>query len=379
MCAMLNIQRRHTPKCPDRNHPNGPNFLGCRGHCPLRIFGMLNGKRVRRSLKTRDVRRATRVLGEMEDEGTLTRPRKALDDAIEAFMSQHAQQASETKRKYARVLKYLNEYSASKSVRYVDQMNAESLDGYALWRNKTNWTWIKEIEILRQFFSFCIDREWTSKNPAKSLKRPKMLEANDVTPYTQAEMVQIIAACDHIGRANYERLRARAMVLLMRYTGLRISDVVSLSKDHVKGRHLEKRAIKNRRMIRMELHPQVLKALELAPRPKAAAQDSKMYFSSNKASLRSLVKGAQRTLKAVFKRAKVEGAHPHRFRHTLASELLAKGVSIEEIANILGDSPATIRRHYAKWTPELQARHDQIMRSIHGTVLAQTEHEARTF
>ena len=35
------------------------------------------------------------------------------------------------------------------------------LDGYAIWRNKENWTWIKEVEILRQFFAFCIDRDWT--------------------------------------------------------------------------------------------------------------------------------------------------------------------------------------------------------------------------
>jgi integrase len=51
---------------------------------------------------------------------------------------------------------------------------------------------------------------------------------------------------------------------------------------------------------------------------------------------------------AVFRLSGVERAHCHRFRHRLASELLGKGGSIEEIAAILGDSPATVRRHYAK-------------------------------
>ena len=74
-----------------------------------------------------------------------------------------------------------------------------------------------EIENLRQFFAFCRDRERTRTNPAKALKRSCLLEANDVKPFTSAEIVRIIAACDQIGRANYERLRARAMVLLMRY------------------------------------------------------------------------------------------------------------------------------------------------------------------
>src|SRR5438034_1224942 len=140
MTFMLTLQRRHSQKCPDRN--KGPNYLKCRGHCSLRICGMINDKRVRTSLKTRDVQRAARRLTEMEEEA-LGRPRKTLDEAAKAFQAQHAEHASETKRKYKRVLTYLNEYCAREPLRYVDQITVESLDGYALWRNKTNWTWIK--------------------------------------------------------------------------------------------------------------------------------------------------------------------------------------------------------------------------------------------
>ena len=248
MSPMLTLQRRHSKKCTDKK--KGPSYLKCRGHCPLRICGMLNGQRVRKSLKTRDLQRAARRMSEMQDEA-LGRPRKTLRDAIEAFQAQHAEHAPETKRKYKRVLSYVAEYCEHEALRYVDQINVESMDSYALWRNKTNWTWIKEIEILRQFFAFCVEREWTRRNPAKALKRPRLLEANDVEPFTSEEIVRTIAACDQIGRSSYERLRARAMVLLMRYAGLRISDVVTLSRDHIKGSRLEKRAIKNRRMIRV--------------------------------------------------------------------------------------------------------------------------------
>ena len=254
-------------------------------------------------------------------------------------------------------------------MRYVDQIGVETLDGYALWRNKQNWTWIKEIEILRQFFEFCREREWMRTNPAKVLKRPRLLEPNDVVPYTSDEIVRIIAACDQIGRSTYERLRARAQVLLMRYAGLRVSDVVTLSREHVHGNRLEKRAVKNRRMIRVELPAEVVKALDVLPRPKEAPQDCRFYFATGNASVRSLVKGAWRTLSAVFRRA-------HRFRHTLASELLGKGVGIEDVAGILADSATTVRRHYAKWTPEYQARQDRAIRLIHGgTNLAQVEEQ----
>src|SRR5579862_2779479 len=237
VCAMT-IQRRHTQKCPDRHHKDGPNFLKCRGKCPLKICGTVNGRRVRKSLKTRDLQRAARRLAEMDEESH-GRPRKLLSQAVEAFHAQHAEQASETKRKYKRVLGYLSEYCAERSLGRVDQINVETMDGYKLWRNKVNWTWIKEIEILRQFFAFCIDREWTTKNPAKTLKRPVLIEANNVVPFTQEEIVRILAACDQIGRGSYERLRARARALLMRFAGLRISDVETLSRDHVKGTLLE--------------------------------------------------------------------------------------------------------------------------------------------
>jgi len=130
-------------------------------------------------------------------------------------------------------------------------------------------------------------------------------------------------------------------------------------------------------MIRVELPSSVLEAFEVLPHPKGAAADNRRFFSKDTANLRSLVKGAWRTMAAVFKQAGVKQAHPHRFRHTLASELLGKGGSIQKVAGILGDSDATIRRYYAKWTPEYQSLQDDLIRQIHGTDLAQTEERAR--
>jgi integrase len=326
------------------------------------------------SLKTRDLQQAARKLTEMEDRLS-GKPRKTVLDAVKAFQAQHEQNADETKRRYKRLLRYFTDFCAKDSLVYVDHIDVEALDRYALPRCKLR-SWIKDVELLRQFFEFCRDREWTAKNPARALKVHRTREANEVMPYTRDEIVKIIAACDEIGRSSYERRRARAMVLLMRYAGLRISDVVTLERNHVRGVYLGKRTVKNHRTIQVELPRVVLEALDVLPPPKAAAQDNLRFFYSDKTGLRSLVKAAWRTLDAVFKRSGVVGAHPHRFRHTLASELLGKGGSIEKVAGILGDSPAIIRRYYAKWTPEYQSLQDDLIRKIHGTDLAQTEEQA---
>jgi site-specific recombinase XerD len=295
-------------------------------------------------------------------------------DAVIAFQAQYEANASETKRRYDRVLRYFQEFCVTYPLTYVDQADLEVMDHYAVTRNKLR-SWNKDVELLVQFFDFCRDRGWTNKNPARALRIPT-LQPNDVVPYTRDEVVKIIAACDGIGKSSYERRRARAMVLLMRFAGLRISDVVTLSREHIKDRRLQKRAVKNKKWIWVELPSTVLDALDLLPPPKRAGANNKRFFYSDTTGERTLVKAAWRTMHAVFERSGVVGAHPHRFRHTLASELLGKGGSIEELAGILGDSPAIVSRYYAKWTEPYQMRQDALMRKIHDTDLAQAERQA---
>jgi hypothetical protein len=53
----------------------------------------------------------------------------------------------------------------------------------------------------------------------------------------------------------------------------------------------------------------------------------------------------------------------HRFRHTLATGLLARGGTM---ADVLGISEHIARRHYAKWSAARQERISTIMRLVHG-------------
>src|SRR5271163_1415677 len=72
-----------------------------------------------------------------------------------------------------------------------------------------------------------------------------------------------------------------------------------------------------------------------------------------------------RSLRCVFKASGVPRAHAHRFRHTLVTELLGQGASFEDVADILGNSPAIVRKHYAKWSPARQTRIDDLMERVH--------------
>jgi hypothetical protein len=69
-------------------------------------------------------------------------------------------------------------------------------------------------------------------------------------------------------------------------------------------------------------------------------------------------------MEAVYKASGVAEACSHRFRHTLATEVLEMGGTFEEAADVLGDSEAIIRKHYAKWSAGRQARITDLLARI---------------
>jgi integrase len=113
-------------------------------------------------------------------------------------------------------------------------------------------------------------------------------------------------------------------------------------------------------------------ALEQLPTPRCA-DSSRFYFINGTGSVRTAISVVERCLRAVFKKSAVVDAHAHRFRHTLVTELLGAGASFEEVADILRNSPAIVRKHYAKWSQARQDRITRLMQSIHaGTKRART-------
>ena len=77
---------------------------------------------------------------------------------------------------------------------------------------------------------------------------------------------------------------------------------------------------------------------------------------------------ALRSLKAVFAAASVPDAHSHRFRHTLATDILAQGGTIQDVADVLGIGAHVAAKHYAKWNLAREERIIRLMQAVHGQV-----------
>ena len=49
-------------------------------------------------------------------------------------------------------------------------------------------------------------------------------------------------------------------------------------------------------------------------------------------------------------------SHPHRFRDTLAVDMLLRGASPYDVTKMLGDTIETVEKHYAPFVKELRQR-----------------------
>jgi site-specific recombinase XerD len=277
-------------------------------------------------------------------------------------------------RKYRSSLTFFSLFCEGQGVSSLADVNLDALEDYRRARRVGLVTWKVELHTLRTFFGYCVSHKWLTTNPAKELKPPRNIQPNEVVPYNLREESEILAACDRIGGgryervgATYERLRARAMLMLLRHTALRVSDVCTIRKDAMSWDQgtatwrVLLRTQKSGEPVFLPIPESLKVALDILPLPRNAAQDCPYYFWNAQTSRRAVVGIAERTLGAVFKKSAVKGAHAHRFRHTLATRLLEQGATFEQVADILGNSPGVVRKHYGKWSKGRQANIDRLM------------------
>lgn len=364
---MIELFRRHLKTCPYRE--KGRAHKKC--DCPIHCDGEYNGRRIRRSMKTVNWERAKKRLAKWEQELESGTVRKSVSAAADAFVdAQDVQSATMTK--YRRVMNRLTEFAKPSNIEYIDQFTLVDLDAYKRTRPICALTWQKELQTLRGFWAFCVDRKWTPENVARVMKMPKDPKPKPREPYTHDEIFRILDAAGSYGKSDYERRRATAMVHLMIAYGLRIGDVVRLRRDQIKGETIQLHAMKNGKHFMGELTPEVIEALNALPLPHGASANCPYFFWNGQGQALHAVKVAVEGLNAVYRKSGVVNAVSHRFRHTLATRILEEGGTIEDAANALGDDPAIIRKHYAKFSRELQRSSQTAMRKVHAKLFGKS-------
>ncbi|HVP45464.1 MAG TPA: permease prefix domain 1-containing protein [Bryobacteraceae bacterium] len=202
---------------------------------------------------------------ERVERGRCEKHQQGTAEAIGAFHAAHTDLGHGTKRNYERTLRFLLAHVGAGKVHEIEP---NAIDSFRTTRAITAITWTKELQILRHFFRFCMDRKWSGENPAAAVAMPKNIKPTDKEPYSHDDVVKILAACDAMGQYAYERLRARGMVLLLRYTALRISDVATFARDRVRNGEIYLRTMKNGKVVKLPVPAELQRALNIVPAPR---------------------------------------------------------------------------------------------------------------
>ena len=359
---MLTIYRRHVKGCAHRGE--GRKYRRCR--CPIWVDGFLNGVEIRSSLDLRDWEKAQQRIRDWEAEGQMPPNRtgpdpgavtidRACSDFIADAVSRELQDS--TLRKYRQLVKQMKAFAAHEGLLFIKQWDLEVLRRFRQsWRDK-GLTVMKKLERLRALFRFALDSNWIEGNPAAKLKNPVVKSAPTI-PFTREEMIRILAACemytDSYGRTGQNNgKRVRALVLLLRYSGLRIGDAAALEVDKINGDRLFLYTHKTDEPVYCKLPAFVVEALESLPKA-----SGRYWFWSGHGLLENNTETWRRKLNRVFALANVERAHPHRFRDTFAVELLLSGTPIHQVSVLLGHSSIKVtEKHYSPW---VRARQEQL-------------------
>jgi len=359
---MLTLYRRHKPTCP--HFPEGRGFHHCK--CAIWADGILGGREIRRSMRTRDWTKANRDVQKWEAAESVAEQGSPVSvmDAWESFLSDlEARSLShETVRKYKLLKNRMTAFAMEKGLTMLVDFDVDTLSRFRLtWKDGPR-TAGKTLERLRSFFRFAHDRDWTENNPATRLKLPRV-PTRPTMPLERADMLKLLAACEASAQESKKRtaranvLRLQTLVLLMRYSGIRISDAVALTADRLDGNRLFLYTQKTGVPVYTVLPESVLRALETTPRVTA-----KNYFWSGESKLTSITGLWEKRIKKLFELAGVSKAQSnavsHRFRDTYAVELLLAGVPIERVSVLLGHQSVRItEKHYNPW---VRSRQEQL-------------------
>jgi integrase/recombinase XerD len=359
---MLIIYRRHREACEHRGE--GRKYRRCR--CPIWVDGFLGGKEIRKSLNTADWQKAQNFVREWEakeSEPTAPQELMTIQVAGEKFIADaEAQKLREaTVYKYRLLFKQMAAFSVERGLRYLTELDLQMLGEFrAGWKDGPRSS-AKKLERLRAFFRFAQKRDWVTKNPASDLKTPRITLCPTM-PYTRDEMMRILAAITRYrdefpNRGKENALRIRALVLLLRYSGMRIGDAVGLSSDRIQQNRLFLYTAKTGTPVNTVLPDFVLEALESCPKVTGV-----QFFWNGRDKLDTIVGSWRKRLAKLFELAEVPKGHAHRFRDTFAVELLLAGVPIERVSALLGHQSVRItERHYSPW---VRARQDQLEQDL---------------
>ena len=141
-------------------------------------------------------------------------------------------------------------------------------------------------------------------------------------------------------RTSCGTLRDRALVEFLYSTGVRVSEMVALNVGDIEMGKQELvvfgKGSKERKTYLTDGAKFYLRRYLQSRSQEEGLAGKPLFETLDKPHDRLTVAGVQHMLRELGKRAKVDNVHPHRFRRTIATDLLNRGMPIEQVKTFLG-------------------------------------------
>lgn len=210
----------------------------------------------------------------------------------------------------------------------LDQITTYDLRFYLSYRRQQTGISNRTLDGMRRcyssFFSWLTSEKYIFHNPCSSLSRIKY-KKQVKKPFSATDLEKLKLACNNI--------RDRALIEFLYSSGCRVSEVVNLDVCDVDFGAGECKVVGKGNKERIVYLSSVAMMYLKKYLNERKYNGNALFHGRNQ---RLSKQGIEAAMRRLGKCSGVENVHPHRFRRTLATNLLDRGMNIQDVAEILG-------------------------------------------
>ena len=192
--------------------------------------------------------------------------------------------------------------------------------------------------VLSSFFSWLEDEDYILKNPVRRIRKIKTRKV--VKEVLSDENFEIL-------RDNCENIRDLAMIELLASTGIRVGELVNLNINDVLFNERECVVLgkgDSERTVYFDAKTKIHLLKYLGAR---SDTNPALFVSLKKPYKRLGINGVERRIRELGRDSNIKKVHPHKFRRTMATNAIDKGMPIEQVQRLLGHVQIDTTMQYA--------------------------------
>jgi site-specific recombinase XerD len=192
--------------------------------------------------------------------------------------------------------------------------------------------------IFSSFFSWLEDEDYILKSPVRRIHRIKTDKTIKDT-ISDEDLERLRDTC--------VKIRDLAMVDLLASTGMRVGELVRLNRKDIDFNERECIVFGKGNTERVVYFDARTKLHLLSYLENRTDNNPALFTSLTKAAKRLMIGGVEARIRQLGQKAMLVKVHPHKFRRTLATRAIDKGMPIEQVQKLLGHVKIDTTMHYA--------------------------------